>query len=79
MLESVLKILPIVGFFGALCAWILARIEKRAIAKEQAIEKAKEIDDKLFHLQANYGRITEELQEVRKDFGDLIKQLLLKK
>lgn len=78
-LEAVAVMISILGALIGGALWILKRIEKKAREKEAARQWAKGIDQKLLHLEANDGRITEELEDVRKDFGQFVQKLLFKK
>jgi hypothetical protein len=77
-LEKLAVLLSVLGTIGAGIVWLLNHLDKKARAREEAKLKAKEIEQKLLNLEANYGRLTEDLEEVRKDFAQFVQQLLFK-
>lgn len=54
-------------------------IEKKAQEREALFQWCRRIDEKLLNLEANNGRLTEELEDVRRDFAQFVRQLLFKK
>jgi membrane protein YqaA with SNARE-associated domain len=77
-LEKLAVLLSVVGSLCGGVMWLVGHINKRAKAREDAKLKAKEIEQKLLNLEANYGRLAEDLEEVRKDFAQFVQQLLFK-
>lgn len=70
-----------IGLFILLGGGVLSLVrwlEKRAKEKEAARLWAKSIDEKLMHLESNNGRLTEELEDVRRDFAQFVQQMLFK-